>query len=143
MRVMVFVKAHVSSEAGEMPSEVLISDMMKYNEELVDAGVMTAGDGLQPSSLGVRVHFDGDSRTVTRGPFPHVEELVAGFWIWNVASMDEAIGWARRCPNPMTGPSDLEIRPFYEAEDLGDAFTPELRAKEAELRERTDAARTD
>lgn len=140
MRVMVLVKATQDSEAGKMPSQELMTAMMAFNEELVNAGLMEAGDGLKPSSAGVRVHFDGAARTVVKGPFPATTELVAGYWIWKVASMDEAIEWAKRCPNPMPGPSDLEIRPFYEAEDFGEAFTPELREQEDQLRARIEAS---
>jgi len=134
MKVMVFVKATQESEAGIMPSEKLIADMMKFNEELVKAGIMKMGDGLQPSSKGKRIHFSGPKRTVIDGPFAETKELVAGFWLWEVKSMDEAVEWAKRCPNPMPGDSELEIRPFYEAEDLGPEFTPELRAKSEQLR---------
>ena len=134
MKVMVFVKATKDSEAGVMPSEKLISDMMKFNEELVKAGIMKMGDGLQPSSKGKRIHFSGPKRTVIDGPFAETKELVAGFWLWEVKSMAEAVEWAKRCPNPMPGDSDLEIRPFYEADDLGPEFTPELRAKSEQLR---------
>jgi len=135
MKVMVFVKATKDSEAGVMPSEKLISDMMKFNEELVKAGIMKMGDGLQPSSKGKRIHFSGPKRTVIDGPFAETKELVAGFWLWEVKSMEEAVEWAKRCPNPMPGDSDLEIRPFYEADDLGPEFTPELRAKSEQLRQ--------
>ena len=135
MKVMVFVKATKDSEAGVMPSEKLISEMMKFNEELVKAGIMKMGDGLQPSSKGKRIHFSGPKRTVIDGPFAETKELVAGFWLWEVKSMAEAVEWAKRCPNPMPGDSDLEIRPFYEAEDLGPEFTPELRAKSEQLRQ--------
>ena len=134
MKVMVFVKATKDSEAGVMPSEKLISDMMKFNEELVKAGIMKMGDGLQPSSKGKRIHFSGPKRTVIDGPFAGTKELVAGFRLWEVKSMEEAVEWAKRCPNPMPGDSDLEIRPFYEADDLGPEFTPELRAKSEQLR---------
>ena len=130
MRFMVIVKATKDSEAGIMPSEELLTAMMKYNEELVKAGIMLAGDGLKPSKFGKRVHFNGTKRSVTDGPFAETKELVAGFWIWQVRSMDEAIEWAKRCPNPMPGPSDLEIRPLWESEDFG----PEIAAKENELR---------
>lgn len=135
MRVVVFVKATESSEAGEMPSEELLTAMMNYNEELVKAGIMVGGDGLQPSSKGVRIHFDGADRTVIDGPFAETKELVAGYWLWEVKSMDEAIEWAKRCPNPMPGPSDLEIRPMFEMEDFGEIVTPEVREQEARLRE--------
>jgi len=126
MRVMVFVKATEDSEKGIMPSQELLEAMMNYNEELVKAGVMVGGDGLKPSSAGVRVHFDGPNRTVIDGPFAETKELVAGYWIWEVASMEDAVAWARKCPNPMPGPSDLEIRPFYSIEDFGEIVTPEV-----------------
>ena len=134
MRVMVIVKASKASEAGVMPDERLLADMGRFNEELVKAGVVLAGEGLQPSSKGVRVHFAGTSRTVVDGPFAETKELVAGFWLWQVRSMDEAIEWLRRCPNPHMDDSDVEIRPVFEAEDFGDAFTPELRAQEERMR---------
>ena len=134
MRVMVLVKADKHSEAGEMPSEALIAAMMNYNEELVKAGIMVDGDGLTPSSKGVRIHFSGQDRTVVDGPFAETKELVAGFWIWEVESMEEAIAWAKRCPNPQLGDPDLEIRPFFNPEDFGEAFTPELREQEERLR---------
>ena len=134
MRVIVMVKATKESEAGVMPTQKLLSDMMKYNEELVKAGIMLAGEGLHPSSRGKRVHFSGDKRTVTDGPFTETKELVAGFWLWQVKSMDEAVEWVRRCPNPMLSDSDIEIRPVFEADDFGAELTPELRAKEAALR---------
>ena len=133
MRVMVFVKATEDSEAGRMPSTEMLEAMGKYNEELANAGVMVGGDGLKPSSQAKRIAFDGPSRTVIDGPFAETRELVAGLWIWEVKDMDEAIAWARRCPNPMPGPSELEIRPVYGIEDFGDAVTPEV----AELHERT------
>jgi len=133
MKVMVFVKATPSSEAGELPSEELVTQMMAYNEELVKAGIMLGGDGLKPSSAGVRVHFSGRKRTVSDGPFPETKELVAGYWLWNVKSMEEAIEWVKRCPNPMNEDSDIEIRPLYEPEDLGEAFTPEMKEKWARL----------
>lgn len=139
MRVMVLVKATEQSEAGQMPSTGLLEAMGRYNEELVKAGVMLAGEGLHPSARGARVRFDGASRTVIDGPFAETRELVAGYWLWQVRSMDEAIEWVRRCPNPHDGPSDIEIRPVFEAEDFGEAFTPELRAQEQRLR---DAARS-
>jgi len=141
MRVMVMVKASASSEAGAMPSEQLLAEMGRYNEELVKAGVMLAGEGLHPSSKGVRVQFSGKQRTVVDGPFAETKELVAGFWLWQVRSMDEAIEWARRCPNPMPEDSEIEIRPVFEAEDFGTEFTPELREQENRLREQI-AART-
>ena len=136
MKVMVMVKATTDSEAGAMPSTELLEAMGKFNEELVNAGVMLAGEGLHPSARGVRVAFDGPQRRVIDGPFAETRELVAGFWLWQVRSLDEAIEWAKRCPNPMPGPSELEIRPVYEAEDFGAEFTPELRAQENRLRER-------
>jgi hypothetical protein len=135
MRVMVMVKASASSEAGAMPSEQLLAEMGRYNEELVKAGVMLAGEGLHPSAKGVRVQFSGKQRTVVDGPFAETKELVAGFWLWQVRSMDEAIEWARRCPNPMPEDSELEIRPVFEAEDFGTEFTPELREQEQRLRD--------
>lgn len=136
MRVMVMIKADEKSEAGEMPSEQLLADMGKFNEALVNAGIMLDGDGLKPSSQGVRVHFSGDKRTVTDGPFAETTELIAGYWVWKVESMDEAVEWVKRCPNPMGGESEIEIRPFFEAEDFGEEFTPELQEQEAKLRER-------
>ena len=135
MRVMVLVKATVDSEEGAMPSTELVEAMFKYNEELVAAGIMQGGDGLKPSSEGKRVAFDGASRTVIDGPFAQTSELVVGYWLWEVRDMDEALEWARRCPNPMPGPSELEIRPLYEIEDFGDAVTPELAEREEQLRE--------
>jgi len=133
---MVIVKATKNSEAGMMPSQELIEAMGRFNEELVKAGVMLAGDGLKPSAKGKRIKFGGGTRTVVDGPFAETKELVAGYWIWQVRSMDEAVEWARRCPDPMPGEeSELEIRPFYELEDFGEAFTPELRAREDRLRE--------
>jgi hypothetical protein len=133
---MVMVKATKDSEAGVMPTQEMFAAMGAYNEELVKAGIMLAGDGLKPSSNGARIHFSGDKRTVIDGPFSETKELVAGYWIWQVKSMDEAIEWAKRCPNPMPGDSDLEIRPFFEAEDFGEAFTPELQAQEESQRAR-------
>ena len=135
MRFMVMVKATNESEAGEMPTTELLEAMGKYNEELVKAGVMLAGEGLHPSSRGARVRFDGPSRTVVDGPFAETKELVAGFWIWQVSSLEEAIEWVKRCPNPMTGPSDIEIRQVFTSEDFGEEFTPELREREDRLRE--------
>lgn len=135
---MVMLKATADSEAGVMPSRELLEAMGKFNEELVQAGVMLAGDGLRPSSHGARVAFDGAQRRVIDGPFAETRELVAGFWLWQVRSLDEAIEWVKRCPNPMPGPSEIEIRPLFEAEDFGDALTPELRAQEDRLRERLD-----
>ncbi len=126
MRVMVLVKATKDSEAGNMPSTELLAAMGKYNEELVKAGIMQAGEGLHPSSKGKRVAFDGARRTVMDGPFAETKELVAGFWIWKVKDMAEAVAWVKRCPNPMPGPSELEIRPIFEMADFGDAVTPEV-----------------
>lgn len=134
MRVMVMVKATKSSEAGVMPDEKLFAAMGAYNEELVKAGIMLAGEGLHPSSRGVRVRFSGDQRSVVDGPFAETKELVAGFWLWKVNSMEEAIEWIKKCPNPMPEDSEIEIRPVFEAEDFGDEFTPELRAQEDRLR---------
>jgi hypothetical protein len=134
MRVMVIVKATADSEAAVMPTQQLLAEMGRYNEELVKAGIMLAGEGLKPSSAGKRVHFSGAKRTVIDGPFAETKELIAGYWLWQVRSMDEAIEWARRCPNPMPGDSDLEIRPIFEAEDFGAEFTPELREQEERLR---------
>jgi hypothetical protein len=135
MRCMVIVKATKDSEAGVMPSTELLAAMGKFNEELVKAGIMLAGEGLQPSSKGKRVQFSGSSRTVIDGPFTETKELIAGFWLWQVRSMEEAVEWAKRCPNPMPGPSEIEIRPVFEAEDFGDEFTPELREQEERLRQ--------
>lgn len=136
MRVMVIVKATAASETGELPSVELLTAMGQYNEELVAAGIMQGGDGLKPSSAGARVHFDGASRLVTDGPFTETKELIAGFWLWTVKDMAEAIAWVKRCPNPMTGPSDIEIRPFYEMEDFATVDpTGEIRLREAELRD--------
>jgi hypothetical protein len=135
MRFMVIVKATKDSEAGVMPSEQLLSEMGKYNEELVKAGVMLAGEGLQPSSKGARVRFAGSKRTVTDGPFAETKELIAGFWLWQCKSMEEAIEWVKRCPNPMPNEeSEIEIRQVFEAEDFGAEFTPELREQEDRLR---------
>jgi hypothetical protein len=138
MRVMVMVKATKSSEAGVMPSEKMLADMGNFNEELVKAGVMLAGEGLHPSSKGKRVRFSGKDRTVVDGPFAETKELVAGFWILQVRSMDEAVEWIRRCPNPMPEESEIEIRPVFEAEDFGAEFTPELRAQEEKLRQQAE-----
>jgi hypothetical protein len=136
MKVMVIVKATKSSEAGVMPSEKLLTEMGNYNEELVKAGIMLAGEGLQPSSKGKRIKFSGRQRSVLDGPFTETKELIAGYWVWQVRSMDEAIEWARRCPDPMPGEeAELEIRPLFEAEDFGKEFTPELRAQEERLRQ--------
>ena len=134
MRFMILVKADRNSEAGVMPSEQLLAAMGRFNEELVKAGVLQAGEGLHPSSKGVRVRFSGKERKVIDGPFPETKELIAGFWIWECASLQEAIDWVERCPNPMPGESEIEIRQIFEAEDFGEAFTPELRAQEERLR---------
>ncbi|CAN5756578.1 YciI family protein [soil metagenome] len=139
MRFMILIKADPNSEAGEMPSEQLLAEMGAYNEELVNAGVMLAGEGLHPSSKGARVRFSGDNRTVTDGPFVETKELIAGYWLWQLDSMEEAIKWVMRCPNPMGTESEIEIRQVFEAEDFGDAFTPELRDQEDRLREQIDS----
>jgi hypothetical protein len=131
---MVIVKANKDSEAGKMPDQKLLADMGKFNEELVKAGVMLAGEGLHPTSKAKRVHFSGPKRTVIDGPFTETKELIAGFWLWQVRSMEEALEWAKRCPNPHDGESELEIRPVFEPEDFGAEFTPELREQEARLR---------
>ena len=135
MRVMVLVKATAESEAGVMPSTELLTAMGAYNEELVAAGIMQAGEGLHPSSKGKRVRFDGANRVVTDGPFAATNELVAGFWMWTVKDMDEAVAWVKRCPNPMSGPSEIEIRRVFAAEDFGAALTPELAEQENRLRD--------
>jgi hypothetical protein len=134
MRFMVMVKATKASEEGVMPSQQLLAEMGKYNEELVKAGVMLAGEGLQPSSKGKRVRFSGKNRTVIDGPFAETKEVVAGFWLWQVKSLEEAVEWVKRCPNPHEGESEIEIRQVFEAEDFGAEFTPELRAQEERLR---------
>jgi hypothetical protein len=140
MKVMVIVKATEESEGGGLPSAEMLTAMGRYNEELVAAGIMQAGEGLKPSSAGARVHFDGASRTVTDGPFTETKELIAGFWLWTVRDLDEAIEWVKKCPNPMSGPSDIEIRPLFEAADFAASDpTGELRAQEAELRDRLEA----
>jgi hypothetical protein len=141
MRVMVLVKATEQSEAGQMPSQELLADMMKFNEELVKAGVMLAGDGLHPSSKGVRVALSGDERKVIDGPFAETKELVAGYWMWQVKSFDEAIEWAKRVPNTDGADGELELRPVFEPDDFGDALTPELREQEERLRRQTEASR--
>jgi len=133
MKVMVIVKATKDSEAGKMPSTELLAAMGKFNEELVNAGIMLAGEGLQPTSKGVRVHFSGSDRTVTNGPFSETKELIAGFWLWEVKSMQEAIDWVKRCPNPHDEASDIEIRPLFTMEDFGEAMTPELREQEERI----------
>ena len=134
MRFMVIVKATKDSEAGVLPTEKLLAEMGKYNEELVKAGVMLAGEGLQPSSKGARVRFSGSKRTVVDGPFAETKELIAGFWLWRVKSLAEAIDWVKRCPNPFEGDSEIEIRQVFEAEDFGAEFTPELREQEERVR---------
>jgi hypothetical protein len=131
---MVIVKATKESEAGELPSQELLTAMGNYNEQLVKAGIMLAGEGLKPSSQGARVRFSGKERTVIDGPFAETKELVAGYWLWQVKSLDDAIAWVKRCPNPMPGESEIEIRPIYEMEDFGEALTPELREQEERLR---------
>lgn len=138
MRFMVIVKATADSEAGVMPSEELLAAMGRYNEELARAGVMLAGEGLHPSAKGARVKFSGNQRSVTDGPFIETKELIAGFWIFQVASLQECIEWVKRCPNPMPGESEIEIRQIFEAEDFGAEFTPELREQEARIRARID-----
>ena len=134
MRVIVMVKATKASEAGTMPDEKLLTEMGKYNEELVKAGIMVAGEGLHPSSKGKRVRFSGTRRTVIDGPFAETKELLAGYWLWNVKSMDDAVEWLKRCPNPHNEETEVEIRPVFEAEDFGAEFTPELRAQEERIR---------
>ncbi len=144
MRFMILVKATEDSESGAMlePETMtkMFAEMGKYNEELVNAGVMVAGEGLLPSSKGARVHFSGEKRTVTDGPFPETKELIAGYWIWELNSIDEAIEWVKRCPNPMLGESDIEIRQIATMEDFGDAMTPELQEQEQRLRAKTENA---
>ncbi len=140
MRVMVFVKANDDSEAGVMPSEELVAEMMKYNEELVKAGVMLAGEGLHASSKGARVKFSGDKRTVIDGPFSETKELVAGYWLWEVKSLEEAIEWVKRCPSDPSGAeSEIEIRPVFEIEEFGESYSPELREQEQRLRAQVEA----
>ncbi|WP_029003289.1 YciI family protein [Azorhizobium doebereinerae] len=134
MRVMVLVKATADSETGTLPTSELLEAMGKFNQELVDAGIMLAGEGLHPSSKGKRVAFDGPSRMVTDGPFTETREIVAGFWLWQVKDMAEAVEWVKRCPNPMPGPSEIEIRPLYEVADFGAALTPEIAAQEERMR---------
>ena len=142
MRVMVIVKASEESEAGVMPSEQLLTEMGKFNEELVKAGVMLAGEGLHPSSKGKRVGFSGEKRTVIDGPFAETKELIAGFWLWQVKSMEEAIEWVKRCPNPHNTDGEVEIRQVFEASDFGAALTPELREQEERLRAQMDAKKS-
>ncbi|MBN3777830.1 MULTISPECIES: YciI family protein [Burkholderia] len=139
MRVMVIVKATATSESGAMPDTELLAAMGQYNEALVKAGVMLAGEGLHPSSRGKRVHFSGKDRTVIDGPFTETKELIAGYWLWEVNSMDEAVEWVKRCPNPMPVESDIEIRQIFSPEDFGAALTPELQEQEAHLRTEIDA----
>ena len=134
MKVMVFVKATQDSETAVMPSEQLLTEMGQYNEELARAGILLAAEGFHPSSKGVRVHFSGTDRTVTQGPFTPAQELVAGYWLWQVNSMSEAVAWVKRCPNPMPGDSEIEIRPVFEAEDFGEVLTPALREQEDRIR---------
>ena len=135
MRVMVFVKATADSESGRLPKAEEFEAMGRFNQELVDAGILVTAEGLKPSSAGKRVAFDGANRTVTDGPFAETRELVAGFWLWNVRDLDEATEWVKRCPNPMPGPSEIEIRPVYEAEDFGDALPPEILEQERRFRD--------
>jgi hypothetical protein len=139
MRVMVLIKATEQSEAGEMPSQELLEQMTAYNEELVKAGVMLAGEGLHPSARGARVEFSGSERKVIDGPFAETKELLAGYWLWQVKSLDEAIEWTKRIPNPTGEHGVVEIRPVFEADDFGDEFTPELREREAKLRAQSEA----
>jgi len=139
MRFMVIVKATQDSEAGRLPEQKLLTEMGKFNDELVKAGVMLAGEGLQPSSKGARVRFSGSKRTVIDGPFAETKELIAGFWLWRVKSKEEAIEWVKRCPNPMPGDSEIEIRQVFEAEDFGTELTPELRAQEERRRKEMEA----
>jgi hypothetical protein len=134
MKVMVIVKATKTSEAGQMPSQQLLNDMGKFNEELVKAGIMLAGEGLHPSSKGARVRFSGKSRTVIDGPFTETKELIAGFWLWKVSSFQEALDWVKRCPNPHEEECEIEIRQLFEIEDFGDLATPEFRERDARLR---------
>jgi hypothetical protein len=141
MRVMVLIKANEDSEAGKMPSEELLTQMMGFNEELVKAGIMLAGDGLHPSSKGVRVAFAGTERKVIDGPFAETKELLAGYWVWQVKSLDEAVEWVKRIPNPEGEHSVVEIRPVFEPDDFGDALTPEVREQERRLREQTEGGR--
>src|SRR5262249_31911380 len=141
MKVMVLVKASKDSEAGKMPSTELLAAMGKFNEELVKAGVMLAGEGLHPSSKGARVRFSGNDRTVNHGPFERTKDLLAGFWIWQVGSLDEAITWLKRCPNPHADECEVEIRPVFSAEDFGEALTPELKQRDERLREQIERPR--
>jgi hypothetical protein len=143
MRVIVMVKATKGSEAGEMPDQRLLTEMGNYNEELVKAGIMLAGEGLHPSSKGKRVRFSGTQRTVVDGPFAETKELIAGYWLWQVKSMDEAVEWLKKCPNPHNEDSEIEIRPIFEAEDFGAEFTPELRDQEERIRKEAAARQKD
>jgi hypothetical protein len=143
MRVIVMVKATKGSEAGEMPDQRLLTEMGNYNEELVKAGIMLAGEGLHPSSKGKRVRFSGTQRTVVDGPFAETKELIAGYWLWQVKSMDEAVEWLKKCPNPHNEDSEIEIRPIFEAEDFGAEFTPELREQEERIRKEAAARQKD
>jgi hypothetical protein len=138
MKVMVMVKATQDSEAGVLPTQELLTAMGKYNESLVNAGIMLAGEGLKPSRYAKRVHFSGKTRTVTDGPFTETKELIAGFWLWQVRSIEEAVEWVKRCPNPMLTDSDIDIRPVFGPDDFGEAMTSELKARETALRQRTD-----
>jgi hypothetical protein len=138
MKVMVIVKATKSSEAGEMPSTKLMTAMGNFNEELVNAGIMLAGEGLHPSSKGLRVRFSGATRSVIHGPFAETNELIAGYWLWQVSSIEEAIEWVKRCPNPMMEDSEIEIRPIISMEDFGEAFTPELQAQEERIQQQAE-----
>jgi hypothetical protein len=139
MRVMVIVKASKESEAGVMPDEKMLAEMGKYNEELVKAGIMLAGEGLHPSSRGKRIRFSGTSRTVVDGPFAETKELMAGYWLWQVKSMEEAVEWLKKCPNPHNEESEVELRPVFEAEDFGAEYTPELRERDQRLRDQIEA----
>ena len=141
MRVMVIVKATTESEAGEMPRTEMLEAMNRYNEELAKAGIMLAGEGLHPSSTGARVRFKGSERSVVDGPFAETKELIAGFWLWEVRSMEEALEWVKRCPNPMMGESEIEVRQVFEADDFGEELTPELREAEDRLRSQLEAKR--
>jgi hypothetical protein len=143
MRFIVLIKANKVSEAGVMPSDKLLGDMMKFNEELVKAGVMLAGEGLQPSSKGARIKFSGTNRTVTDGPFAETKEMIAGFWIWKVNSREEAIEWAKRCPNPTGEEGEIELRQILEAEDFGSELAPEFRQLEEKLRARIESEKSD
>lgn len=142
MRFMIIIRADKNTEAGVMPDQKLLTDMGNFNEELVKAGIMLAGEGLQPSSKGARIQFSGDKRTVIDGPFPETKELIAGFWIWQVKSKEEAIEWVKRCPNPTGANSEIEIRQIFEAEDFGTEFTPELQEQEERLRAQITSAQT-